>query len=371
MKFLARGVPDQYYTVTSRLTAMGHQRTVMRLVAGCIFLLSLPPLLAAANPAASTIPGGRAVLAFIPLACVALAMPWLRYRWPTRAQSISIVLLGSLLLAAGCVIGVNPMSGLLISTIFPFILGYAALLHSTRVQAFVAAVAAATIGSLAGRIAETDVPTALAVTIPVVLINVAVLIVSRIIASFTAPSGERTNVEPLTGLLTRSSFDELAAALLGARNRDDDRFLVVTVVSIDSVAAVMSLQGRRGTDRARIAVAQALRDTVRRDALVGHVDEAEFLVADVFTNPDPTPLAERIRGAVAAAPGGLTASIGVVSTPLGPLAARPPHDVLDEVIALAVTAMQRARACGGNRAEYLLDPQLGGPADADPVPGQD
>ena len=43
----------------------------------------------------------------------------------------------------------------------------------------------------------------------------------------------------------------------------------------------------------------------------------------------------------------------------------------DEVIALAVTAVHRARRRGGNRAEYLLDPPLGGAADADPVPGQD
>ncbi|MEZ5131077.1 MAG: hypothetical protein R2763_05035 [Mycobacterium sp.] len=68
---------------------------------------------------------GRALLASIPLACAALVVPWLGYRWPTRAQSITTVVLGSLLLAAGCVVCVNPMSGRLISTIFPVTLGYA------------------------------------------------------------------------------------------------------------------------------------------------------------------------------------------------------------------------------------------------------
>ena len=371
MKLITGGMPDQYYVITSRLTAQGHQKTAMRVVAGCILVLGLPPLLAAADPAASPIPGGRALLAVTPLVCIALAVPWLRYRWPTRAQSITIAIVGSLLLAGGSVVGVNPMSGLLISVAFPFALGYSALFHGVPLQVFVAALATATIMSLSVRIALTNVPAALAVTIPVVLINVVVLIASRIIAKVAAAAGERNDVEPLTGLLNRASFDELAAALLGARNRDDDRFLVVTVVSIDSTGAVMSLYGRRGIDRARIAVAAALRDTVWRDAVGGHVDDAEFLVADVFTSPDPTPLAERIRGAVAAAPGGLTASIGVVSTPLGPLADRPPHDVLDEVIRLAVAAMHRARRRGGNRAEYLLDPRLGGVADTDPEPDQD
>jgi GGDEF domain-containing protein len=371
MKLITGDMPDQYYVITSRLTAQGHQRTAMRVVAGCILALSLPAFFAAIDPNSAAAPGGRTLPALVPLACAAMATPWLRYRWPSRAQSAAVVVLGTLLLAGGCLLTRDPLIGLLTATAFPFAIGYSALFHGPRIQGLVATTAAATVTWLASRIATSDLPKAVEAATPVILINIAVLTGCRIIAKVATADGERTDVEPLTGLLNRSSFDELAAALLGARNRDDDRFLVVTVISIDNVGAVMSLQGRRGIDRARIAVAQALRDTVRRDALVGHVDDADFLVADVFTNPDPTPLAERIRGAVAAAPGGLTASIGVVSTPLGPLAARPPYDVLDEVIPLAATAVHQARRRGGNRAEYLLDPPLDGPTDADPGPGQD
>lgn len=355
-------VPDQYYAITSRLTALGHQRTTMRVVAGCILVLGLPAMLAAANPRASSLPMGRTVLAVIPLACLAFAAPWLRYRWPTRGQSISVVILGALVLAAGCIVPINPLSGLLTATAFPFVLGYAALFHGTRLQMFVGAIAAGTILSLAIRIGGTDVPTALAVTTPVVLINVAVLIACRTVAEVAAAADKRTEIEPLTGLLTRESFDELAATLLGARHRDDDRFLVLVLVGIDGFTALQSVGGSRSTDRTRIAVAQALRDTVRRDALVAHVDESEFLVADTFTTPDPTPLAERIRGAMAAGPHGTTASLGVVSTPLLPLADRPPNEVLDEVIALATTAMYRARRRGGNHVDYVLGPTLNGPA---------
>ena len=93
-------------------------------------------------------------------------------------------------------------------------------------------------------------------------------------------------------------------------------------MALDSFAALQSLQGGRGTERARVQVGQALRETVRRNALIGHSDEAEFIVADTFTTPDPTPLAERLRGAVAATPPGLTASIGVVCKPLRPQADR-------------------------------------------------
>ena len=368
MKFFAAGVPDQYYAITARLAARGQQRTVMRVVAGCILALGLPAALAATNPDASDIPGGRALLAFAPLACVALASPWLRYRWPTRGQSTAVVTLGTLLLTAGCIVPVNPYSGLLIATSFSFVLSYTALFHGARLQVFVATAAAGTIGWLAIRIAMTDAPTALAVTTPVVLINVSVVVTCRIIADIGAATGGRTDVEPLTGLLTRRAFDELAATLLGARSRGDDRFLVVIVAGIDTFAAKLSLQGRREADRTRVAAAQALRDTVRRDALVSHLDEAEFLIADTFTASDPTPLAERVRGALAAIPGGVTASIGVVSTPLGLLSDRPPYDLIEEVIAVATTAMFRARRRGGNQAEYVLNPDLSAPAAPDSEP---
>jgi diguanylate cyclase (GGDEF)-like protein len=368
MKFFATGIPDQYYAVTARLAADGHQRTTMRVVAGAIIVLGLPAMLAAGNTRASDIPGGRALLAVIPLACLGLASPWLRYRWPTRGQSVAVVILGTLLLAAGCIVPINPFSGLLIATSFSFVLGYTALFHSTGLQMFVATAAAGTVGWLMVRIAMTDVPTALAVTTPVILINVAVLVACRIIADIGAAIDGRTDVEPLTGLLTRQTFDELAATMLGARNRGEDRFLVIIVTSLDSFAAWASVQGRRDGDGARVAAAQALRDTVRRDALIGHVDEAEFLIADTFTSPDPTPLAERVRGAMAAIPGGVAASLGVVSTPLGPLSDRPPYDILEEVIALATTAMFRARRRGGNQIEYVLNPDLSGPVEPDSEP---
>lgn len=356
MRILTGAVPDQYYAITSRLTAGGHQRTTMRLVAGCILILGLPALLAAANPRASNIAWGRSLLAVIPLACLALASPWLRHRWPTRTQSAVVVLIGALLLAGGCIVPINPFSGLLTATAFPFVLGYAALFHGTRLQIIAATAAAGTILWLGIQIARIDVPTALAVTTPVVLINVAVLVGCRTVAQVASTGRRHADIEPLTGLLTRSAFDELTATLLSARNRDDDRYLAMVLVGIDGFAALRSLEGGRGADRARIAVAQALRDTVRRDAVLAHVDETEFLVADTFTSPDPSPLAERIRGALAAIPHGIGASIGVVSTPLRPLSDRPPDEVLDEVIALAATAMHRARRRGGNDAEYVVLP---------------
>ncbi len=370
MKFFGSGVPDQYYAVTARIAARGHQRTTMRAVAGSVLVLGLPAILAAGNPPSSDIPGGRVFLAIVPLACAGLAGLWLRHRWPTRAQSTAFLILGAVLLAAGCIVTINPLAGLLTATAFSLVLGYAALFHSTTLQVFAASVAGGTILWLGIKIAMTDVPTALAVTSPVIVINAAALLAWRMIADVSTSEVGPTDVEPLTGLLTMKTFDELAATMVAARDRVDDRFLVLIVAGIDSFAALLSLQGRRVCDRARLAAAQALRDTVRRDALLSHVDESEFLIADTFTIADPTPLAERIRSALAALPGGVTVSIGVVSKPLQPLAGQPPNQVVDRVIALATATMLRARRRGGNQIEYLLNPSLDGPAEPGPDPGQ-
>ena len=69
-------------------------------------------------------------------------------------------------------------------------------------------------------------------------------------------------------------------------------------------------------------------------------------------------LAERVRGTVSTAPYRLTASIGAVSTPLPPLATYPPHDVCEELLTVATTAMYEARKAGGDQARHLLSPAL-------------
>ncbi len=349
------GVPDQYYAVTSRLARRGHQRTTMRIIAGCILMLGLPSALAATNPHSSVWSKGPLTFLLFAIVGIALAAPWLRHRWPSRAASTTVVVIGSVMIAVGCSLAAEPLAGLMISTAFPFVIGYAALFHGTPVQVFAGLASLVTIVVLVARLAATDVPFALTVAAPVVMLNVVVAVGLRIIAGLATAAWERTDLEPLTGLLTRPGFDELVATLIGARNRDDDRYLVIALSSIDTFAPLQSLQGSRATDRARVAVGQALRETVRRDALIAHVGDAEFLVCDTFTTPDPTPLAERIRGAVAGTPHGITASVGVVCTALRPLADRPPPEVLEEVIALATTAMCRARRRGGNQYDLVIN----------------
>ena len=360
MKFPLRVGPDQYYVFTSRLTARGLRRPAMLVIACFTASLCVPAVLAMFNPQSTYLPGGRIILVGAAVVCVAFALPWLLHRWPSRAESTALMAAGVVALAVGCVVAADPLAGLLIGAAFPFILGYAALFHSTRLLAFTMAVAASTYLWLAVRVAAYDVPTAFAVTTPLVLLNVTVVFACRTVALVGESDRVLTDVEPLTGLPGREAFYEGAANLMGSRARSDDRFLVVLVVCIDSYAAILSVEGNRGTSRARVWAAQALRETIRHDAVLGHVDDSEFLVADTFTTPDPTPLVDRALGAIASTPGGLTASIGAVSTTLRALSDRPPGEALDEVIALATTAMHQARRGGGNQARYVTDVDLRG-----------
>jgi GGDEF domain-containing protein len=367
MRLSSGAAQDQYYVFTARLSARGQQKTAMRLIATCVLCLGIPALLAALSPKTSSLPGGEAALGVIAAGCVALAAPWLRHRWPSRTESATVVVTGALALAAGSLLPADPLAGLLVAVAFAFALGFTALFHSRRLLIFISAVSAFTVAWLWAKIAVDEPATAVAVVIPLVLLCVGVTYACRTIADVGGNGDAPTDLEPITGLLTRTAFYDQAATVLGCRHRDDDRFLVLIAITIDSLAAIHSIQGPRGVHAARVAAGQALRDTVRRDVILAHVSEAEFFVADTFTAPDPDPLIERLRSAIASTPMGLTASIGVVSNQLRPLMERPPLEALEEVVALATTAMFEARSAGGNQARYVLNPKL--PGDGGQFPG--
>lgn len=349
---------NQYYTLTALLAARGAQTYTSRVIAGSVFTLGLICLSTFGSAAALQWPQSRILLAVVAIVCFVSTFIWLRHRWPTRTESGVLVGIAAVAIPIGTIAPVVPMYGLLGSTAFALIIGYTALFHGPRLLAAILLIAVATLVYLAARMAHQDLPLALAGVALMLLLYVFAAFSCRLVVWLSGTEDGADAVEPLTGLLNRDAFYLQTATLLASRNRDDDRYLVVAVVNIDSFAAMIAVAGNRGGNRARIAAGQALRETVRRDAIVGHVGEAEFFVADCFTTPDSSPLIERIRGAIAATPAGMTASIGVVSTPLRPLVEHPPHEILDEIVALGTTAMYEARRAGGNQARYVVSPNL-------------
>jgi diguanylate cyclase (GGDEF)-like protein len=250
------------------------------------------------------------------------------------------------------------VAGLLGATTFAVLAAYVACFHSLRLLVLTWTVAAVPLAILAVRLAHLDTALAIASVFLVVLVNVFAAFVCRVGVRLVGGDVATSEVEPLTGLLDRDAFYERTATLLAARNRDDDRYLVLVIVNIDGFSLVTSISGERGANLARIAVGSALRGSVRHNAVVAHVSDAEFVIADTFTTSDASPLVERVCAAVTNTPLRLTTSVGVVSTPLRPLMHLPPDDVVDEVMTIATTAMYEARKAGGNRAHFVVNPVL-------------
>jgi len=349
---------DPYYPLTAMLAARGAQTLTSRMIAALLFGLGLLAGLALFTGTGSQQTTGQVVWTAVSALALITGVNWLRRRWPTRTESVILVCGATVAILVGCVISKDPVQGVLGATTLTVVVGYTALFHTLRMVALVMTVGLAAVVYLAVRIATHDIAAGLIALVLVTMLYVFAAFSCRMVVRLTGVEGGPEGLEPLTGLLNREAFYDQAATLLGSRNRDDDRYFVIAVVNIDSFAAMISMTGNRGGDRARIAAGQALRETVRRDAILAHAGEAEFLIADTFTGPDPFPLVERARGSIAATPSGMTVSIGVVSTPLRPLAEHPPQEVLDEIVALATTAMYEARRAGGNQVRFVTNPEL-------------
>ncbi|OAN29686.1 diguanylate cyclase domain-containing protein [Mycolicibacterium iranicum] len=349
---------DQYYWFTAVLAARGLQTAACRLVALCIAVLGLLPVGLMASAYGPDSRGAWIAASIIAVGSLALAVMWLRDSWPTRLQSLLSVVAVSVGVGVSSLMVGNPVIGFLGTATYVVITVFVVCFHAARLLTLAWAIAAVVLGILFVKLMATDLAVAVCALVIVVLLNVFVAISCRAVIKLLQPDAHHGDIEQLTGLLHRDAFYSSVATLLASRSRSDDKYLVVLAVNIDSFSLLLGLSGSGGGNRARVTVGQALRETVRHNAIVAHVADDDFLIADTFTTADASPLVERIRGSIAATPQRLTASIGVVVTPLPPLAAEPPDEVLDKLIGIARQAIEQARMTGGNQVRYVLRPNL-------------
>jgi diguanylate cyclase (GGDEF)-like protein len=350
---------DQYYWLTAFLAAAGRRTAASRTIAAMILTLGAIPLILMLTPQGSRGQSSQLLAAGVAVGSGLMAWRWLRPWWPTSTESKLCGVAGAACIAVACLIQANPLVGLLASTTFAVLNGITALFHSGRLLLVTATVTGVTVAVLAVRLAETDAALAAGGVVVVVALNVFIAVVVRMAMRLVEARVLVPEIEPLTGLFTRRAFDEQFAKLIGSRSRDDDRYLIVLIANLDGFSVVTDMGGAAAPNRARVAVGQRLRETVRRDAVVAHDGDAEFLVADLFPRADPSPLAERVRGAITEAPLRLSASVGVVSTPLSPLVGVAPAELLDELLGIATAAMNEARRDGGNQVRQVISPALG------------
>ncbi len=355
--------PDHYHWMTSRLDARGAHATTSRIIAMWMVVGGLAPALivfGATGPAQWPL---RVAGVAVTVVSGLLGILWLRSAWPTKSQSACCAVIGTAMTAVICLLLPSPLLALMGSAVFAAVASYAAIFHSWRLIAFVVSVAVTVIAISAVRLGATEPAVALGLGITNILITIYVTVVVRVLIGLIDTDVFTAAIEPTTGLLSRDGFHDGLAVMLAARGRTEDRYLTVATISLDSFTAVTDLSGTGHARQLRVAVAQMLRDTARRDAVLAHVPDSEFLIADLFTTPDPDPLCARVNAGVKAAAPELTASIGVAVTPLSPLAAHSPVEVADILLEIAGQAVRAARGGGGNRSRVVYMPALPVPDD--------
>ncbi len=348
---------DHYYWITSYLAVSGLRRATCRLTAANLLGLGVIPLILMLSDLGPTGALNRGLAIGVTVCCVVMASSWLRSGWPTRLQSQLCVGVGSICIAVACLINADPVIGLMGASTFVVVSAFAALFHDGRLLAYTWVVGAATLIALAVRLGEFEPAIALTGTGLFVLINSFVVFVCRNVIRIVNTDVHYGELEPLTGLLTRDAFSDRVATIV-ARGRDGDRFLAIVVVSLDSFSLLKAMGGDADGNQARVAIGHRISETLRRDAVLAHVGESEYLVADTFNSTDAMVLTERLQHSVRTSPYRLTASIGVAITPLAQLVGHPPHDVVEELITIATTNVYTARSHGGQCTRATANPRL-------------
>ena len=294
----------------------------------------------------------------VTVCCWGLGSLWLRQRLPTALESRICVAHGTVCIAVSCLIQSDAMAGLFGATAFTLVASYTAVFHTARWLAITWLATGMTLVILAIRLAAIDIAFAISAVLLVAFTVVFVSFTGRATISLVDADILHENFEPLTGLFNRDGFYEKATTLLASRSRGDDRYLAVAVINLDGFSLVGEFSGISGSNRARVEIAQRLRETARRGAVLAHIADSEFVIADLFESADASALIERVRGTISGAPSRLSASIGVVTTALQPLVQLPPNDVLDELLAIATNAMYDSRKAGGSKVTYVRNPAL-------------
>ena len=210
---------DHYYSLTAMLAARGAQTADLQGYRGDDLRSGLLTALAAFTHTAPQVPFGRVVWTAVSALALLTGLNWLRRRWPTRTESVALVIGATLAIVIGSVIPEDPEKGVLGATALTFVIGYTALFHSLRMVAPIMAVGLAAVAYLAVRIAADDIAFALISLLLMTLLYTSAVFSCRMVVRLTGVDGGADGLEPLTGLLNRESFYDQAATLLGSRNR--------------------------------------------------------------------------------------------------------------------------------------------------------
>jgi diguanylate cyclase len=273
---------------------------------------------------------------------------WLTH-WPTRRQSRVVALAGMLAILCWSVVQPSGAFAALACTALAVTGGYIALFHSPRLLLLNGLVAAVTATVAVKRLAdETDVATAAAAFWLIWLPNFSVPLMIWGISQAMGTYVQRAEQDPLTGLLNRRAFTEAVAVRLADHDATHTH-LAVMMLDLDDFKRINDTHGHLAGDHLLRVVAGLLSEYSPAHAIVCRAGGEEFLIALTCTIGDVEPLAALFCGAVASHPSGITASIGTASTELQMLCTGDGGQLIEELVAVADSAMYSAKRRGGDQ----------------------
>lgn len=339
--------PSHYDWLSGYIRARGISRAVRLVMAGISASLSLclVALLVGAGGPRDLLPVAMTWAAFA--GGVAGMILW-SVRWPSPAQSVAFAVVTNTSIALACLAYPEPVSTLVGCIAFATSGAYIAFFLTSKYVVY-NFVVAAVVASIAAVEMASDGHVALAAVdlFLVLQVNIALpLAIQFLVRSFSNDLA-RADLDPLTNLRNRRSFQLETTSLLLARSAADV-FLLVAVVDLDDFKSINDRHGHLAGDRVLVEVANALRASTCDTAIVARSGGEEFVVADTSHTGDPTPLARRLCDAVAGLPFPVTASVGTACVRLDRVPADQQDSMVNYLVGVADKAMYRAKRSGGN-----------------------
>ena len=339
---------DHFDWLTLYLNTRGIRLTWRAMIAAVIASMAVVPAVVLLRP---TLPHYPVAVVVAPVATgvgLTVALLWL-IRWPTRGQSVLYALSGSLCIAAACLAQGDPLAGLLGSGAFAVLAGYIAFFHTARYMMMNFAIAMTTAAILLERLTRHyDAVVAGCAFLLTLVLNVAFPLAVQWLIHALADELRQSSRDPLTGLLTRRAFYHSTYGLL-LRRREGPTYLGAAMIDLDNFKRLNDTHGHSTGDEALVAVAGALRLVCPPTTRIARFGGEEFVVADIYRADDLNDIAEQLREAIADTRYPITASIGIVSAPLGLSFDPAERELIDDLVNVADGAMYAAKRAGGNQ----------------------
>jgi diguanylate cyclase (GGDEF)-like protein len=339
---------DHFDWLMLYLNTRGIRLTWRAMIAAVIASIAVVPTAVLFSP---NLPHYPAAVDVAPVASgfgVTVALLWL-IRWPTRVQSEAYSLIGSVCIAAACLVQGEPLAGLLGCSAFAMLGGYIAFFHTAADMMANFAIAMTTAAVLMARlIHHYDAVVAGCAFLLVLMLNVGFTFAVQWLLHELGSDLRNSSRDTLTGLLIRRAFYQSAYALL-LRRREGPTYLGVAMIDLDNFKHLNDTHGHSTGDKALVEAAGALRIVCPPTSIIARFGGEEFVVADTFRSDDLHGIAEQLRTAIAAISYPVTASIGIASALLRANFDPAERELIDDLVDLADTTMYAAKHAGGNQ----------------------